>query len=106
MNKARPVYHSGLAIVQLSSLPGVQYDFLSKHVSSDDIIEGNEDVIQINYSREEVYVSRACGYKTIFRNITLLLDANDTDRWIINKENVTENQTVEDETSTHFILYH
>ena len=72
----------------------------------DDYLEGNEDIIQINYSTEEVYVSRACGYKTIFRNVTLLLDPNDTDRWIQSKESLTENQSVEDETTTHFNFYH
>jgi len=53
MNKAQPVYHSGLAIVQLSTLPGIQYDFLSKHVSSEDIIEvdlaGGEKELCISY---------------------------------------------------------
>lgn len=74
--------------------------------TSDDFVEGNEDIIQITYTTEEIYVSRACGYKTVFRNVTLLLDPNDNDRWIINKESLIENQSVEDETTTHFILYH
>jgi hypothetical protein len=26
----------------------------------------NEDILQFNYSRNEVYVSRACGFKTLF----------------------------------------
>ncbi len=71
----------------------------------DDFLEGNEDTITINYSTEEVYVSRACGYKTIFRNVTLLINA-DSDNWIKLKESLTENQSVEDESTTHFNLYH
>lgn len=51
------MYHSGLAIVQLSTLPGVQYDFLSKHVSSEDIIEvdlaGGEKELCIPYEEYE-----------------------------------------------------
>ena len=74
--------------------------------TSDDFPEGNEDVITINYSREEVYVSRACGYKTIFKNVTLSLDDTDTDKWIQSRQPVNDNQSVEDETAAHFIILH
>ncbi|WP_303315518.1 DUF6452 family protein [Flavivirga abyssicola] len=74
--------------------------------TSDDTIDGNQDLITINYSREEVYVSRACGYKTIFRNVTLNLDTNDPDRWIISRQPLTDNQSVEDETAPHFTMSH
>ncbi|WMI65294.1 DUF6452 family protein [Aestuariibaculum sp. YM273] len=73
--------------------------------TSDDFIEGNSDLITINYSREEVYVSRACGYKTIFKNVTLNIE-DDTDNWIQARQPLTDNQSVEDETTTHFNLYH
>ncbi|MDO5981313.1 DUF6452 family protein [Flavivirga spongiicola] len=74
--------------------------------TSDDFIDGNYDLITINYSREEVYVSRACGYKTIFKNVTLNLDASDTDPWIISRQPVTDNQSVEDEAAAHFTMSH
>ncbi|WP_242205336.1 DUF6452 family protein [Aestuariivivens insulae] len=73
--------------------------------TDDDFTEGNQDIISINYTTEEVYVSRACGYKTIFKNVTLSI-VSDNDNWIKLKESVTENQSVEDETTTHFNLYH
>lgn len=38
MFKARPVYHSGLAIVPLSKLPISQYDYLSKHIPTGNFI--------------------------------------------------------------------
>jgi hypothetical protein len=57
MYKARPVYHSGLAIVQLSELPNNQYDFLSKHVPSGNLInvsiEGEEIEQCIHYEDYE-----------------------------------------------------
>lgn len=74
--------------------------------TSDDLIEGNQDIITINYSREEVYVSRACGYKTIFKNVTLNLDASDIDPWIVSRQPVTDNQSVEDEAAAHFTMSH
>lgn len=75
-------------------------------VDENGVVEGNEDIIEIRYTTEEVYVSRACGYKTIFNNVTILRDPNDTNRWIQNIESLIETQTVEDETTTHFNILH
>ena len=72
---------------------------------NDDIIGGNQDIITINYSTENVYVSRACGYKTIFKNVTLTIEP-DGNNWILSKESLTNNQSVENETAAHFKLFH
>jgi hypothetical protein len=72
----------------------------------DDFAEGNEDIITISYTTEEIYVSRACGYKTIFKNVSILLDTDDTDPWILLREAINDNQSVEDETTTHFNIFH
>lgn len=74
---------------------------------SDDFINPttNLDTITINYSREEVYVSRACGYKTIFKNVTFNVN-DDGDKWIKSWEFLNENQSVEDETATHINIFH
>lgn len=73
--------------------------------SSDDIINGNEDIITISYDPEEVYVSRACGYKTIFKNVVVTV-ANDTDNWIQLIQSVEDIQTVENEREAHFKIFH
>ena len=73
--------------------------------SSDDFVDGNSDVITINYSREQVFVSRACGYKTIFKNVTLTIEP-DNDNWMLSRQPLTDNQSVEDETATHFTITH
>ncbi|OBQ52757.1 hypothetical protein JJL45_09805 [Tamlana sp. s12] len=72
---------------------------------TDDYIEGNPDTITINYSREEVYVSRACGYKTIYKNVTLTIEP-DADNWMLSRQPMNENQSVENEDETHFIISH
>ncbi|MEC3908581.1 DUF6452 family protein [Tamlana sp. 2201CG12-4] len=72
---------------------------------SDDFIDGNADTITINYSREEVYVSRACGYKTIYKNVTLTPEPDD-DNWIKSREPINDNQSVENELETHFNITH
>lgn len=73
--------------------------------TSDDYFDGNTDVITINYSREEVYVSRACGYKTIYRNVTFTIEP-DSDNWIKSRQPLNDNQSVEDETETHYNIFH
>lgn len=73
--------------------------------TSDDYYDGNPDIITINYTREEVFVSRACGYKTIFKDVTLTIEP-DSDNWIKSRQPLTDNQSVEDETETHFNIFH
>lgn len=66
----------------------------------------NEDKITINYSRKEVYISRACGFKT-----TYTLNANpngmqltsDSDNWI--KEIAISKFTIENENETHVKIF-
>ncbi|GAL77203.1 hypothetical protein JCM19274_4916 [Algibacter lectus] len=68
--------------------------------------ESNIDIITINYSRTEVFVSRACGYKTIYENVTVQIES-DEDNWIESiQPPLNSNQSVEDETETHFNLFH
>ncbi|MGE5943352.1 MAG: DUF6452 family protein [Flavobacteriales bacterium] len=70
---------------------------------SDDFPNGNEDIITIKYTTEQIFVSRACGYKTVFRNVTLTIEP-DSSNWILSRQSVTDNQSVEDETTAHFYL--
>lgn len=67
-------------------------------------ISGNEDIINITYNAEEVYVSRACGYKTIYNNVELSV-VTDEDNWIelIQIENPL---TVDNETAAHVQIFH
>lgn len=73
--------------------------------TTDDYIDGNQDRIIINFSREQVYVSRACGFKTIYKNVTLTI-VEDDDNWMLSRQPLTDNQSVEDETTTHFNISH
>ncbi|RAJ16336.1 DUF6452 family protein [Olleya aquimaris] len=67
---------------------------------------GNEDIVTISYQREDVYVSRACGYKTIFKNVVVSVDGGTDGNWIIFTEAAYDNLTIEDETITHYFFYH
>ena len=68
-----------------------------------DFQTGNLDVVATSYNREDVYVSRACGYKNIYNDLESNLES-DPDNWIVSIEIV--NTTVENETSAHVKIYH
>ncbi len=72
---------------------------------NDDYVTGNEDIITITYNPEQVYVSRACGYKTIYKNVVVSV-TNDGDNWIQLIQSVDDIQTVENEREAHFKIYH
>jgi hypothetical protein len=84
-----------------------QYRLYKEYVFVNDSTppEGNEDIITIRYKTEEVYVSKACGYKMVFKNISLTIE-DDGDNWILSREAINDNQSVEDETATHFNIFH
>ena len=69
----------------------------------------NEDFLQFNYTRQNVFVSRACGYKTIFElnatpNGVIKTDSTTPDGfWIQDSNIVTTN--IETENETHIKIY-
>ncbi len=61
----------------------------------------NEDILEFNYTRNNVYISRSCGYKTLFTltGIPVKTDSNPTDGfWIQNITVQTTNISTENET--------
>lgn len=78
-------------------------------LSSTSTANKNEDFLQFNYTPENVFVSRACGYKTIFTlnpspNGVIKTDAATPDSfWIQDINILTTNITTENE--THIKIY-
>lgn len=72
---------------------------------SDDIVLGNPDAVDINYIREDVYVSRACGYKATFTNLSASV-TTDADNWISSINIIAENNTIDNENAAHINIYH
>ena len=70
---------------------------------SDDIILGNEDIVTITYDTEEVYVSRACGFKTVF-TITDFVIESDTDNWMLSLDRINDN--IDNENAAHVQIFH
>jgi len=73
--------------------------------SDDDETDDNPDVFQMVYTREDVYVSRSCGFKTIFHDAVVHLEP-DTDNWIKSIKTMTEPLNIENEQSKHVKIFH
>lgn len=71
----------------------------------DDFPNGNEDIITISYTTDQVYVSRACGFKTVFNNVTITVE-DDGNKWIQIIQSVNDNQTIENENAPNFNIFH
>ena len=74
-----------------------------KDIVGEDFETGNMDIIDTDYDIENVYVSRACGFKNIYSNFNATL-VNDPDIWISNIE--ISNSTIENEILAHVKIYH
>jgi hypothetical protein len=63
----------------------------------------NTDIIEISYTPQFVYVSRACGYKSIFNDTqnTIIIDS---ENWVFSSEIL--KATIDNENTAHIILYH
>ncbi len=74
-------------------------------LDDDGSTDSNIDVIEISYMPQFEYVSRACGYKSIFTDLTITVDStSDTDIWISSIEIV--ESTVENENTVHVRIFH
>jgi hypothetical protein len=81
----------------------VKYQFILHYGDKNPLVV-NEDNFEFKYTRENIYVSRACGFKTVFNLDSdkpfIHTDATPTDqKWgeyvIVSKKNITnENETI------------
>tara|TARA_B100000579_G_C22584922_1_gene735281 strand:- start:331 stop:810 length:480 start_codon:yes stop_codon:yes gene_type:complete len=65
--------------------------------------QSNEDLIYFNYTRNNVYISRSCGYKMEY-DIENIIVENDNSNWI--EDAIIETRTVNNEISHHVKIYH
>ena len=65
----------------------------------------NFDTISFNYSRQEVYINRACGFKMNYSDIFVVLEEEPTTgNWILDYEIL--NTTIDNENEVHLAIYH
>ena len=91
--------------VPLKTFQDTSILYFIKNGSIDPTSDDNLDEITFNYSRKTVYVSRACGYKTLFtlnttNPITVTPDSNN---WIQNV--IVSQPNIKSEDETHIKIY-
>jgi len=78
------------------------------YADNDDLTDdSNSDVITVRYTPQFIYVSRACGYKSIFnldQDDPITRDPDDDEIWTTSFEII--NQTIENENAAQIIIYH
>ena len=69
----------------------------------------NEDLLQFDYTHEDIFVSRACGYKTIFKlnspNGVTRTDASTPDGFWIPDGYTIQTTNIDNENETHIKIY-
>lgn len=73
-------------------------------LDEDTVTNSNIDVIEISYTSEFVYVSRACGYKSIFNNLELTFETGMDLAWIDSIQVI--ETTIENENTVHVHIFH
>ncbi|MCF6214157.1 MAG: DUF6452 family protein [Flavobacteriaceae bacterium] len=74
-------------------------------LNSTDEVLANSDTISISYTREPIFVSRSCGFKTTFKNISVSV-TDDTNNWIQLIETIETPQNVDNESQAHVKILH
>ena len=100
--------YNGVSKIKLPLNSGsnqVQYQFFQNYNSTDNTYE-NLDTLEINYTRKDEFISRACGFKTLFYlnetgGINLINDGNN---WLKSTLLITPN--ILNENETHLKIYH
>lgn len=59
------------------------------------------DTLKFNYTINDIFVSRSCGYKSVFQNLVI---ASTTANWI--KNTTINNATIDNEKTAHITFYH
>lgn len=87
-----------------TNLDATTWKFIANGLDND-ATNDNEDILNFTYTRETVFVSRACGYKIVYdlTNTNTNLVATDADNWIDSVIITQPNIDTEDE--THIKIY-
>ncbi|WP_400080143.1 DUF6452 family protein [Winogradskyella sp. R77965] len=106
------VYNSNTSSAELPLIIDAEEETVTRYIleqdtnlrlDEDTTTDSNIDIIEINYTTKFVYVSRACGYKSIFNELRVVRE-NDTDNWISNIEIV--ETIIENENTVHVRIFH
>jgi hypothetical protein len=64
----------------------------------------NTDFVTFNYSTEDIYINRACAFKTVYHELRTMVQDEGTANWILQLR--IETTDVIDENETHITIFH
>jgi len=102
------IFKDNITVADSITIPlNVNQDFTSYvfTINTNDASLINSDTLKISYSREEVFVSRSCGFKVIFKNLNLTLTP-DSNNWIQSVVFIDPNNTIDNEKKAHVKILH
>lgn len=74
-------------------------------INSSDSTTTNTDIINFRYSTEDIYVNRACAFKTIYNQLEADVEPETgSNNWILDYTLL--KTTIEDETDAHLTIFH
>jgi len=74
-------------------------------IADDETTSENEDTFDLVYTRVDEFVSRSCGYKTLFHNTEIPLE-NVGGSWIDSIKVIDREQNILNEKSAHVKIFH
>lgn len=80
-------------------------NFILTVPTDDQDVSTNTDTLTLVYSQEDIFISRACGYKTVY-NDTFASIVQDDDNWMKDLDTKTDRFQVIDENTAHVKIYH
>ena len=92
-----------IAIPLSTTLDTTKYRFI-RITGTEETEVRNIDYVTFIYSRKELYVNRACGFKMEFDNLEAQLQNEGSENWILNIS--TNDQTVKDENKAQLTFFH
>jgi len=81
----------------------IPLNYRKQQTSLNFIYNTNLDKVYFNYVRNNVYISRSCGYKMEYEIENIIVE-NDNLNWI--EDSIIEKRVINDENSHHVKIYH
>ncbi len=102
------ILYNGVSSIKIplkTNTDQTKYSLFKKYDSEKKTFE-NEDIITINYTREDIFLSRACGFSTFFTLDTTdgFVVTNDGDNWLTTSEIISN--TIVNEKNAHIKIFH
>ena len=92
-----------IAIPLSTTSDTTKYRFIRSRGTGDNL-EVNIDHVMFVYSRKDLYVNRACGFKSKFQNLQTTRIDEGSSNWILDISTIKD--TIIDEKKAHLTFYH